>query len=78
MASPQVCGLLACILQIRETYTQDEMRQFLSDNADIARMHDSTTGVPANDYADVYSLHGSNNKFAKQPFNSNIAFTYGT
>lgn len=78
MASPQICGLLACILQIRETYTQDEMRQFLNDNADNARMHDSTTGVPANDYADVYSLHGSNNRFAKQPFNSNIAFTYGT
>ena len=78
MASPQIAGILACLLQIRETYTQDEMRAFVEENGQKGRLYDSGVGVPATDYGYYYALHGANNLFAMQPFNSNIAFRYGT
>jgi len=78
MASPQIAGLLAVLLEIRPQSTQEECRQFLIDNCQLGRLHDASTGVPATDYDNELALHGSPNRFARQPFNSNVAFTFGT
>lgn len=75
-AAAQVTGLLACLLQIRQNFTQAECLQFLKDNAQNNRLQDDTSGTPANDYANGTALHGAANRFLKQPFNGSIAFGF--
>ena len=81
MASPQVTGVLACLLQIRHTtratLTKEEALEFITTNADNSRLYDPTSGTPSNDYDNSRALHNAPNRFLKQLFNSNHAFVHG-
>ena len=80
MASPQVTGVLACLLQTRHTtratLTKEDALDFITSNSEISRLYDPTSGNPANDYDNSRALHNAPNRFLKQPFNSNHAFVH--
>lgn len=82
MASPQVTGVLACVMQARHssrsTMKVAEALDFVTTNAEDGRLYDQTSGTPSNDYDNVNALHGAPNRFLKQPFNSEISFAMGT
>ena len=82
MASPQVAGLLACVMQVRHssrgTMKVAEALDFITKNAEEGRLYDQTSGTPSNDYDNVNALHNAPNRFLKQPFNSHISFAMGT
>ena len=82
MAAPQVTGVVACLVGLRHsskaTVTKEEVKSFIVDNAESSRLYDPTSGNPANDYDNSRALHGTSNKFLKQPFNSSTAFAHGT
>ena len=67
MASPQVCGVLACILQMRPNLTPAESRDLIMDLSQPARVFDST-GSTGNDYTDYKALQGAFNNFLQQRF----------
>jgi len=69
MASPQVCGVLACILQMRPNLTPAESRDLIMDLSQPARVYDST-GSTGNDYTDYKALQGAFNNFLQQRFNN--------
>jgi hypothetical protein len=58
MASPQVCGVLACILEIYPNMTQMEARDYIASYATADQMT-TTSGGPS-DYTD---LQGSSNRY---------------
>jgi subtilisin family serine protease len=67
MASPQVAGLAAQLLQVYPTATPAQIRQKVIDTS-IANML-YTTGL-STDYSDTRSLHGGPNRYAYQAFNT--------
>jgi hypothetical protein len=58
MATPQVCGLLACLLEIYPNLTQDQARRYITANSKTGQITE-TYGGPA-DYTD---LQGSANRY---------------
>jgi hypothetical protein len=58
MASPQVCGVLACMLEQYPRMTQLEIKEYLSKNSKSGQLFDSGGG-----YTDTTSLKGSENKY---------------
>jgi len=70
MASPQVAGLAACLLEARPSYTAAQVSAWLSSNAESNRLFDPTTGVPSTDYNNFRALQGSPNLYLKTPFTS--------
>ncbi len=71
MASPQVCGVGALMLQIRPELTPDELKAYIMANATTA-LH--TTGLD-NDYEDHRSLHGGTAKVLFHKFGVNKSFS---
>ncbi len=71
MASPQVCGVGALILQANPHMTPDELRNFIETNSGSNMLY--STGLD-NDYSDSRSLKGSNNRFLFNPFNSQYKY----
>ena len=71
MASPQVCGVGALILQANPHMTPDELRNFFITNS-VSNMLYSTGSDT--DYAEDRSLKGSNNRFLFNPFNSQYKY----
>ena len=67
MASPNVAGLVAQLLQLYPTATPAQIRQKLTDLTSLNVLY--TTGSSI-DYSVTNSLHGSTNRYAFQPFNS--------
>jgi hypothetical protein len=57
MASPQVCGVLACALEIYPNMNNDKAREYLIANAK-SQVFDANAGL-----SNVYSLSGSPNRF---------------
>lgn len=72
MASPQVCGILACFLQINPTATAQQCKDWLNANSQAIMRVGTGTG---DDYADSNSLQGAPNRFAFQPFNADTVIT---
>ena len=70
MASPQVCGAVACILSARPTMTGPEVLAFLQQHGTANRLYDSTTGTPSTDYSDFRALQGAENIYLQNPFNT--------
>jgi subtilisin family serine protease len=74
MASPNVAGIVAQLLQVYPTATPAQIRQKIIDTSTANMLY--TTGL-STDYSDSRSLHGGPNRFAYQPYNtatnSNIA-----
>jgi len=76
MASPQVAGIVATILQARPHYKQEDIRNWLFENAAIDRLNDPTTGTPSTDYVNYYALQGSPNRYLNTPFVSQFVYRY--
>ncbi len=58
MASPQVCGVIACMLEQYPRMNQSDIKDYLSKNSKIDQMYDSGGG-----YTDTTSLKNSENKY---------------
>lgn len=58
MASPQVCGVIACALEKYPNMTQNQAKQYINAYSKIGQMTD-TNGS----YTDLTSLQGSTNRF---------------
>lgn len=58
MASPQVCGVLACVLETYPHYTQADLRTYLLSYAGAAQITDT-----AGSYSDYTSLQGGSNRY---------------
>jgi subtilisin family serine protease len=67
MASPQVAGLAAQLLQVYPTATPAQIRQKVIDTSTANMLY--TTGL-STDYSDSRSLHGGPNQYAYQAFNT--------
>lgn len=61
MASPQVCGILACLVESNPNMTQSEAHDWVTTNANSGQMYDSGT----DDASDRTSLQGSANLFVR-------------
>lgn len=71
MASPQVTGVVACMLEARPNYNQTQVRAWLTETTASGRLSDTGGG-----YTDLQSLQGAQNRFLRQPFNSAIAWRF--
>jgi len=58
MASPQVCGVLACLLEIYPTFNQTNILEYLVKNSKYSQITDS-----GGSYTDFFSLQGSPNRY---------------
>jgi subtilisin family serine protease len=67
MASPNVAGLAAQLLQVYPTATPAQIRQKIIDTSTANMLY--TTGL-STDYSDPESLHGGPNRYAYQAFNT--------
>ena len=68
MASPQVAGVLAALLQVRPHYTQAQCLTWLQEVCQLNRLYDPTTGTPGVDYINFRALQGAANLFLQTPF----------
>lgn len=59
MATPQVCGVLACLAEQWPTMRQDQAVAYLLQHAKIGQLGGAAEGVPS----DYYALQGSPNRF---------------
>jgi subtilisin family serine protease len=67
MASPNVAGLCAQLLQIYPTATPAQIRQKVINLSQPNMLYDTGNST---DYSNSLSLHGGPNRFAYQPFNT--------
>ncbi len=65
-ATPQVTGVLACILQARPRMTPTEAKNFIIGASEKNALADPTTGG----YSNLNSLQGAGNRYLYMPFNS--------
>lgn len=61
MATPQACGILACVLEIFPNLKQDEAMEYIKKYTSLDDLIDS---LPTN-FKNVYSLNGSENRYLK-------------
>ena len=67
MASPQVAGLAAQLLQVYPTATPAQIRQKIIDTSTANMLYDTGSQT---DYSNSEILHGGPNRFAYLPFNT--------
>jgi hypothetical protein len=71
MASPQVCGVLACALEMYPAMNNDQARSYLLANAKQNQVFDNNNGL-----SDVYDLINSPNRFLahkqERPVSGNV------
>jgi subtilisin family serine protease len=67
MASPQVAGLAAQLLQVYPTATPAQIRQKIIDTSTANMLYDTGSQT---DYSNFEILHGGPNRFAYLPFNT--------
>lgn len=73
MASPQVAGVIATMLESRPTWNQSKTMTWIKNTASTGRLSD-TGGT----YTDVQSLQGATNRYLKQPFNRSNVYSVVT
>ena len=78
MASPQVTGVLACLLEARPNATQSECLDFLTESGELNRLYDPTTGTASTDYVNFRALQGAANLYLKNPFVSSNPYSVTT
>jgi subtilisin family serine protease len=71
MASPNVAGLAAQLLQLYPYYTPAQIRALIIADSTADMLY--TTGL-STDYSNSRSLHGGPNRFAYMPFNTSYNF----
>jgi subtilisin family serine protease len=74
MASPQVAGIVTCLLESRPNYNSQQVINWINSNAEDGRLYDPTTGTPSTDYQNFRALQGGPNKYLKTPFTSQYPF----
>jgi subtilisin family serine protease len=74
-ASPQVTGVLACVLQANPHFNQYDVRRWISENsaddkvANVANSSNNTTAFSiTTSYNDPYNLQGSTTKYLYMPY----------
>lgn len=72
MAAPQVCGIMACILQVHPEWTPKQVKDYIINNSQSLLFDTGLT----NDYTSTTSLHGGSNRIAYLPMNGNKTFSY--
>ena len=72
MASPQVCGVGACILQAHPTLTPAELRQRILDLTSTGNIY--STGLD-DDYTNSRSIKDGNNNLLYFPYTREHALT---
>jgi subtilisin family serine protease len=70
MAGPQAAGVIACLLEARPTYSNEDVFAWLSENLHTGRLNDSGGG-----FTDTASLQGAANKYLNQPYNRGKVFS---
>lgn len=68
MASPQVAGVVACLMEARKTYTSSQVLEWLQSSSQSNRLYDPTTGTPSTDYQNYRALQGAANLYLQTPF----------
>lgn len=63
MASPQVAGLVTCLLQSRPWYDSERIKNWVYDNATTNRLTNTGGG-----YTDFNSLQGGPNRYLYNPW----------
>ncbi len=71
MASPQVAGVLACLLESRRDYDAYDCINWVTTTATQGRMSDSGTTT----YTDTLSLQGAANRYLRWPFSGSNPLT---
>jgi len=71
MASPQVAGVIACMLEARPEFTPAQTKAWIAEVASTSRLSDT-----AGSYTDLASLQSAPNKFLRQPFSSSTAWSF--
>lgn len=74
MASPQVAGIVATMVESRPTWTPAKTLAWIQSNAYVNRLTETGTTT----YSDVQSLLGASNRFVRQPFNRGTVFSITT
>ena len=64
MASPSVCGMLACVLEANPGMTPEELKTWMIRNSTTGLLYEGAT----DDYDDQDSIQGGNNRIAYMPF----------
>lgn len=64
MASPSVCGMLACVLELYPWMTPAELKQWMIDKSTPGLLYEGAT----DDFDDQDSIQGGNNRIAYMPF----------
>jgi hypothetical protein len=70
MASPQVAGVIACLVEARPEYNSFNVATWLDETTANGRLSDTGGG-----FTDTGSLQGAANKFLRQPFNRSQVFS---
>jgi subtilisin family serine protease len=70
MASPQVAGIVACLVEARPEYDSADITTWLDETTANGRLSDTGGG-----FTDTGSLQGAANKFLRQPFNRSQVFS---
>ena len=68
MASPEVCGVVATVLELHPEFTSEDARQWVQANAVEGRLYAGDSGNVQNDYGDFRSQVGSENLYLNTPF----------
>jgi subtilisin family serine protease len=71
MASPQVAGVIAGLLEARPEYNQTVIANWISTSTSTGRLSDT-----GGSYTDLQSLQSAPNKFLRQPFSSTTAWSF--
>jgi subtilisin family serine protease len=72
MASPQVCGVGALLLQLYPHATPEQLKNLIVNNCTTDILY--STGLD-NDYTDERSLRGGTNKLLFNSFSNDVAVT---
>tara|TARA_B110000971_G_C20033630_1_gene512926 strand:- start:72 stop:1763 length:1692 start_codon:yes stop_codon:yes gene_type:complete len=74
MASPQMCGMMACLLQVHPDWTPAQVKNYFINNSQNSLYSTGSTI----DYTTSSSLHGGHNRIAYLPMNGAKRFRHET
>lgn len=74
MASPNVAGMIATVLEANPGMTPAQMKTFIHNNVTTETLYD--TGVPDGNFNDQDSIHGGPNRIFKTPFVKTVQVSY--
>ncbi len=73
MASPQMAGMVACLVQAHPDWTPKQVKDYFL-NQSQSTMHDSGNNA---DWDDTNTIHGGNNRTAYFPMHGKKPFSFG-